>query len=52
MTLLQVEDVWKRRGDRAVLRGASLEVPAQAIVALLGPSGCGKTTLLRLVGGF
>ncbi len=52
MTLLAVEDVWKRRGDRPVLRGAGLEVPAQAIVALLGPSGCGKTTLLRLIAGF
>ncbi len=52
MSLLQVEDVWKRRGDRPVLCGAALEVPAQAIVALLGPSGCGKTTLLRLIAGF
>ncbi len=52
MTLLHVDEVWKRRGDRAILRGATLDVPAQAIVALLGPSGCGKTTLLRLIAGF
>ncbi len=52
MTLLHVDEVWKRRADRPVLRGATLEVPAQAIVALLGPSGCGKTTLLRLIAGF
>ena len=52
MTLLDVDDVWKRRGDRPVLRGAALQVPAQTIVALLGPSGCGKTTLLRLIAGF
>ncbi|RZK90383.1 MAG: ABC transporter ATP-binding protein [Methylobacterium sp.] len=52
MTLLHVDEVWKRRADRPVLRGATLDVPAQAIVALLGPSGCGKTTLLRLIAGF
>ena len=52
MTLLHVDEVWKRRADRPILRGATLDVPAQAIVALLGPSGCGKTTLLRLIAGF
>ena len=52
MSLLQLEDVWKRRGDRPVLCGAALAVPVQTIVALLGPSGCGKTTLLRLIAGF
>jgi iron(III) transport system ATP-binding protein len=35
-----------------VLRGVDLDVPAQAVVAVLGPSGCGKTTLLRLIAGF
>jgi branched-chain amino acid transport system ATP-binding protein len=34
-----------------VLRGISLEVPDQKIVALLGPNGAGKTTLLRALSG-
>jgi branched-chain amino acid transport system ATP-binding protein len=34
-----------------VLRGMSLTVPAQGIVALLGANGAGKTTLLRAVTG-
>ena len=34
-----------------VLRGVSLEVPDQKIVALLGPNGAGKTTILRALTG-
>jgi branched-chain amino acid transport system ATP-binding protein len=34
-----------------VLRGISLEVPDQKIVALLGANGAGKTTTMRAVSG-
>jgi branched-chain amino acid transport system ATP-binding protein len=34
-----------------VLRGVSLTVPAQSIVALFGANGAGKTTLIRAVTG-
>jgi lipoprotein-releasing system ATP-binding protein len=33
-----------------VLRGAELEVPAGAVIALMGPSGSGKSTLLQIAG--
>jgi iron complex transport system ATP-binding protein len=34
-----------------VLRGVSLDVPADGFVGILGPNGSGKTTLLRILAG-
>jgi len=48
---VQLIDVTKRYGVRAVVAGVSLDVAQGEIVALLGPSGCGKTTTLRLIAG-
>jgi sulfate transport system ATP-binding protein len=48
---LAIEKIHKRFGDFEALRGASLEAPDGAFLALLGPSGSGKTTLLRILGG-
>jgi iron(III) transport system ATP-binding protein len=42
----------KSFGDRPVLVGLDLAVPAGTLTAILGASGSGKTTLLRIVMGF
>ncbi|KFF66249.1 Fe(3+) dicitrate ABC transporter ATP-binding protein FecE [Pectobacterium brasiliense] len=34
-------------GDKRILDGLSLSLPARKITALLGPNGCGKSTLLK-----
>lgn len=39
-------------GDRTVVHGLTLEVPAGRTVALVGPTGGGKSTVLKLVLGF
>jgi osmoprotectant transport system ATP-binding protein len=47
--MISYHDVHCRRGEAVVLRGVTLEVAREEIVALVGRSGSGKTTLLRLV---
>jgi len=51
VSLLTVENLDVRFGDRSVLAGISLSVPANGLVAILGRNGVGKTTLLRTISG-
>ncbi|WP_328941356.1 ABC transporter ATP-binding protein/permease [Streptomyces sp. NBC_00250] len=49
---VEFEAVTFRHGDRTVIDGASLSVPAGRRLAVVGPSGAGKSTLLQLVARF
>jgi ATP-binding cassette subfamily C protein len=45
------EDVYFAHGDKPILSGVSLDIPAKAITVLSGPSGAGKTTIVDLLIG-
>jgi polar amino acid transport system ATP-binding protein len=47
--MVQAEGVHKYFGDNQVLKGITLEVAPQEVMALLGPSGSGKSTFLRCI---
>jgi len=48
---LLASGIRQRFGDRVVLDGVELEVPAGRVIGLLGPNGAGKTTLMRILFG-
>ena len=48
---LVVQSLKKSFGDRQVLKGIDLHIPAGQFVAIVGRSGCGKSTLMRLLAG-
>ncbi|MUH97022.1 phospholipid ABC transporter ATP-binding protein MlaF [Aliivibrio fischeri] len=50
-TLIKIENLTFKRGERIIFDDISLSVPKGKITAIMGPSGIGKTTLLRLIGG-
>jgi branched-chain amino acid transport system ATP-binding protein len=50
-SLLELRDVDARYGQVQVLRGISLTIDENEIVAILGANGAGKTTTLRAISG-
>jgi ABC-type multidrug transport system ATPase subunit len=49
--VLEVAGLYRRFGEREVLRGLELRLWAGERLAVTGPNGSGKTTLLRCVSG-
>jgi zinc transport system ATP-binding protein len=49
--LLKAENISVIKGERSILKDASLSLHAGEIVTLIGPNGAGKTTLVRVVLG-
>ena len=49
--MLTVTDLYKRFGDKEVLKGVSLQVPQGSIFGFIGRNGAGKTTTMKAVLG-
>jgi ABC-2 type transport system ATP-binding protein len=48
-TVISVQDIVHRYGDRTALNGVSFDVHPAELFGLLGPNGSGKTTLFRIL---
>ena len=51
MEMLRITDLHKKFGDKEVLRGLNLSVPAHSIYGFIGKNGAGKTTTMKMVLG-
>ncbi len=50
--MIEVQDLSKKYGERAAVRGISFSVAKGEILGFLGPNGAGKTTTMRMLTGF
>lgn len=46
---IEIKDIKLSFGAKEVLKGVTMQIPKNSVVALIGPSGCGKSTLLRSI---
>ncbi len=51
MSTLKAKNLYKKFGNKLVIRGVSLEVHSGEVVGLLGPNGAGKTTIFYMIVG-
>ena len=51
MEILTISNLWKRFGEKEVLKGVNLNVPEHSIFGFIGKNGAGKTTTMKSILG-
>lgn len=51
MDILTISNLWKRFGEKEVLKGVNLNVPEHSIFGFIGKNGAGKTTTMKSILG-
>ena len=49
--MLSIRDLHASVGDKPIIKGLSLDVPAGEVHAIMGPNGAGKSTLSYVLTG-
>lgn len=49
--LVQIKDLKMSFGDKIVLKGINLDIPAGKIIGYIGPNGAGKSTTVKIILG-
>ncbi|SFB83346.1 ABC transporter ATP-binding protein [Butyrivibrio sp. YAB3001] len=49
MSIINVQNVTKKYGEKTVLNNIDFQIPSGETVAIVGPNGTGKTTLLEIL---
>ena len=49
MTVVEAQQIWKRYGDRVVVKDVSFTVEPGEVLGMVGPNGAGKTTTIRML---
>jgi ABC-2 type transport system ATP-binding protein len=52
MSVIEVTNLYKKFGEKEVIKSTSFSVKKGEILGIIGPSGCGKSVLIKILIGF